>query len=79
MHDDIALLLGEVRGELKGMRETMVSLAARLDRDLSDKEQRLRKIERRQIWISGAAAAVAFVFAKIDMTQLISIINKVSA
>lgn len=79
MNEELAVLLGEVRGELKGTREALVSLATRLDRDLADKERRLRSVERKQIWMSGAFAAVAFVFAKVDLTQVVSILNKVSA
>jgi hypothetical protein len=61
--------LGSVEGKLDLILEHLKASDARN----AALEPRVRSVESKLIYFSGAAAAVAFFFAKVDFTKLVSI------
>jgi hypothetical protein len=67
--EDLQRGLGRVEGKLDAVLEHLKAS----DERHSKLEPRVRAVENRQFYVVGAAASLAFVFAKVDFTKLVAI------
>jgi hypothetical protein len=61
--------LGRVEGKLDSILELLKGSATQH----ASLEARVRKVENKQYYLSGAAFAAAFVLAKVDFTKLLAV------
>jgi hypothetical protein len=68
-NDELQRGLGRVEGKLDAVLEHLKAS----DTKHTALEGRVRKVEGKQLYLSGAAFAAAFVLAKVDFTKIISV------
>lgn len=74
--------LGRVEGKIDGMAVSIAGIAAGLiERDKATDmrfvgvDDRIDRVEQRQYWMTGAAAAVVFIITRIDFTKVIAVMT----
>jgi hypothetical protein len=65
---DLQRDLGRVEGKL----DSVINMLTENGKKHTDLEERVRKVEGRQLYWSGASFAAAFILAKVDFTKLIA-------
>jgi hypothetical protein len=60
-------------GRMEGKLDAVLEHLKGIDERHTKLEARVHKVEGKQIWFAGAAAAATFIFAKVDFTKLISV------